>query len=1187
MFGIVLVLYVAGAQLAWGVFGAADIGLAFYPPSGVTLAALVVLPRRSWPAVIAAICAGEIGVDLYHDVDLTVAIGWTAANAIEPLVGAVALGRIAAGRPIDLGSRAGMSWFLVAAVGAGPAAASVVGGLVKATQSDQSWPSAALHWWAGDGLGVLAVGAPILVLSHAVRAVRGPSVLRGTAGVAVGTILTAIASIPVFWRSTLPPSIMTLPILVVVALRYAAVGVATVSIVLAFSANLATADGQGPFAALDISPPNQLAVAQAFLAVTILSAWYLAIETSERASALAREQVQRTARQRAESMQAVGSLSAELLRALSLDQIVDVVDRHSRDALGTSRVTLETLGANQYSAPDGSDPIRRAVHEGRTITLSSSDEITAANPAPRDPSGPARVGARAVVPLPPTSQRRGAVCFAFATPQTFDAEQLAILSAMVDSVTRAIARADRDEEERIVRRLAEVRAATSDRVARAPADAPALVAASIVEGTASAFGADAGVLYAVGADRLRLRHAHGYRTSDIAEWEDLDLTESTPLCDAIRTGTLVALADEHDWYEHYPHLAALHESTGFASTVAVPLVDMDHRPALVLGLSFTNRFAFTEGVIRLLSAAAEHWVSMMVQADLLVREHEIQRRLTTLQELTARLAAARTFADVVSAFVASGPGAFGAFHLWLGIVEASQHTLELLGETSWQRPYAQRYQTRSLDDLSLPATAVIDQRRAMYFGSADALLASFPRLIEATRASGAQALAALPLMVDDEAVGAFVLSYATPWVFDDSERRALETAADLCSQAFERVRLTEREHHAVVALQRAMLGTPDAVPFASAGFCYRPADTEMGLGGDWYDVIALPSGKVGLVVGDVVGHDVTAAAAMGQLRNAMRALATVVDDPAEVVTRLEVFMRNLDAARASTVVYAVFDPFDHTLRYHCAGHVPPLIVTSDGAFFLEEGRGTLLGCSTVARASATITLAPSAMLVFYTDGLVERRRESLDAGLARLVDAGFRLQHRDLDQFCRAIIDAMVDDAPASDDIAVLAFRSQHARFQQTIPADPGALRGLRHDVRDWLESMDAAPDRIDDVLVALGEAATNALEHAYHETPGSVEVHGMIDGRRLVLTVRDHGRWRSGPSPRHGGRGIQMMRAFCSDVEIDTGADGTTTRMVHELDAPRLATAPIVGRAPDLANGDGQRSYPVGADQGRRIPPR
>ena len=320
MFGVVGLCYAAGAELAWGIFGAGTIGLAFFPPAGVTLAAMVLVPRRSWPVVVAAIVLAEITVDLRHGLSFVTAMGWALANSVEPLVGA-SLFRSLQRSPKPMSHRLGLLRFLLAGVIGGPLVASVIAGTVKSATSNTSWFSAALHFWVGDGLGVLAIAAPILACWE-----RRPWKINRDLFEAVGfQILVLSVSVLAFWVWEAPPTFLVLPVLVVGAVRYATPGVAVASAVMAVVANTATAAGRGPFLQFDTTPQNQLAFVQLFMASVMVTVWYLAIETADRATASAAQTYERAARERAEATRAIGDLSENLLSPVSVSDIAAVV----------------------------------------------------------------------------------------------------------------------------------------------------------------------------------------------------------------------------------------------------------------------------------------------------------------------------------------------------------------------------------------------------------------------------------------------------------------------------------------------------------------------------------------------------------------------------------------------------------------------------------------------------------------------------------------------------------------------------------------------------------------------------------------------------------------------------------------------------------------------------------------------
>jgi sigma-B regulation protein RsbU (phosphoserine phosphatase) len=234
-----------------------------------------------------------------------------------------------------------------------------------------------------------------------------------------------------------------------------------------------------------------------------------------------------------------------------------------------------------------------------------------------------------------------------------------------------------------------------------------------------------------------------------------------------------------------------------------------------------------------------------------------------------------------------------------------------------------------------------------------------------------------------------------------------------------------QEHDIAQILQRSLLTMPplddDRVRF---GLHYRPAVAGLAVGGDWYDAFPLGGGRLGVVVGDVVGRGIEAASAMGQLRSGARALATAgVGGPGDVLRHLDRFAGRVPNSTMATLVYAEVDPGAGTACFACAGHPPPLLVAPDGAAtVLWDGRSLPLGLTPDAlhRAESHVELGPGARLLLYSDGLVERRVESLDTGIDRLVTTIAALGAVAPQVLVDGLADALVRDEAVSDDVCVL-----------------------------------------------------------------------------------------------------------------------------------------------------------------------
>jgi serine phosphatase RsbU (regulator of sigma subunit) len=225
-----------------------------------------------------------------------------------------------------------------------------------------------------------------------------------------------------------------------------------------------------------------------------------------------------------------------------------------------------------------------------------------------------------------------------------------------------------------------------------------------------------------------------------------------------------------------------------------------------------------------------------------------------------------------------------------------------------------------------------------------------------------------------------------------------------------------------VTLQRAVLG-PTALP---EGFAvhYEPAAGTLEVGGDWYDVVDLPGGRYGIVVGDVVGSGLPAAAVMGQLRSAGRALLLESASPAHVLTALDRFASLVPGASCSTVFCAVVDPATGTLRYSSAGHVPAIVVDVHGRARMLTAAGSLplAVVDDLDRPEAEVVLPSGSTLLLYTDGLVERRGSDLDEGMARAAAALADGRHLPPAELAALLTDQLLDDAP-DDDVAFLIYR--------------------------------------------------------------------------------------------------------------------------------------------------------------------
>jgi serine phosphatase RsbU (regulator of sigma subunit)/anti-sigma regulatory factor (Ser/Thr protein kinase) len=446
-----------------------------------------------------------------------------------------------------------------------------------------------------------------------------------------------------------------------------------------------------------------------------------------------------------------------------------------------------------------------------------------------------------------------------------------------------------------------------------------------------------------------------------------------------------------------------------------------------------------------------------------------------------------------------------------------------------------------------PAAAAIRDRRPSYWSSFGAFARRHARAAAVLRAASPRSVAILPLVGERQALGVWVLGFVDPHPFDVRERARLERVATEITVALERSLLFEFERSVATELQRSLLGPP--VLLERAGHCtrYIPAVSTLSVGGDWYGTIPLADGRIGVAVGDAVGRGLGAATVMGQLRSALGACSLRSESPADAIDTLEEFAAGITGASGTTVAYAIVDPDAKQVEYCCAGHPPPLCVTLDGdATLLEGGRTWPLGVGVEKRrTNATHDFPEGALLMLYSDGLVERRRQSLDVGLDRLLREAKARVLLPIDELADQLLDAMLADSDRTDDVVLLILRSQALTpnlLLRKLRADPDELRNLRREVRAWLELAGVDEPIANDLLIAVGEACMNVVQHAYaNEAHRLVRVEGAVIDGDVVLTVTDTGTWKEHSTRSVGGRGVKLMRDLVPSVQFSRRATGTT----------------------------------------------
>ncbi len=341
-----------------------------------------------------------------------------------------------------------------------------------------------------------------------------------------------------------------------------------------------------------------------------------------------------------------------------------------------------------------------------------------------------------------------------------------------------------------------------------------------------------------------------------------------------------------------------------------------------------------------------------------------------------------------------------------------------------------------------------------------------------------------------------------------------------------------------------------AIPGLRFAARYLAGSDEAEIGGDWYDVIPLRDGKVGLVIGDVVGRGIRAAARMAHLQGAARAYALEGLRPSLVLERTDAFAQRLERSGMATLLYAILDPEAATLRFSSAGHPPPLLVGPHPEAQFAEGRaGAPVGTvGFPVYEESVVAIEQGATVLLYTDGLVERSNIALTEGMESLREAATVIPG-DPEALCRLLPETVLEGVPG-DDTALLAVRLEPLigeRIDLVLPADSESLAPMRRALARWLKAAGADHSEAYEVLVATGEACANAIAHAYPAGDASFELSGSRARDGLQIQVRDRGRWRA-PRGELRRRGLTLMETLMDEMELDKSENGTTVTLRRRL---------------------------------------
>ena len=668
-------------------------------------------------------------------------------------------------------------------------------------------------------------------------------------------------------------------------------------------------------------------------------------------------------------------------------------------------------------------------------------------------------------------------------------------------------------------------------LAAAPTEAE--VAEAVVRAPEPAFGAASSSIYLVDEENDQIV---AVSSTDVTtgNWDDMPRSSPRAVAEVARRGDLHVVASLSQAEQHFPELAESMRRSGRNTVVLLPLTTgpADDRGGIrvlgVLAFSFLGEHRLDDSelrVVRLLGQQAGQALDRARLYDDARRREEYATFLISftrgLDEQYRLLPRARRLIERVVPEIAD----WATVRLQVG-------PTGLVEDAGGPAPDP---------ELLAERIAAVTAGGAPAFGSDDDPLGC----------------AVLPLTVRGRVLGTLALRMAPERRGGDGERIFLTGLADRAALALENARLYEQERQIARTLQRSLLAGD--LPGGDNRFAvethYQAGARDLEVGGDWFDAFLITADKLAVVVGDVVGRGIDAATTMGQLRSAVRALASAEEGPARLLQGLDRFVERVESARMATVAYAEINLAAGEMTFACAGHLPPLLHEPAGSpEFLLEARSAALGsrAGDLVRTEHRRPLRPGSRLLLYTDGLIERRTRPIDQGFAILAREFSRRRDAPLKGLAAGLADTLVGRDNADDVCLLCLTLGTEERIERSIGADRAQIALLRADLRAWLGSHGVDSGDREAIVLACSEAVANSVEHGYRDNPfGVITVVATVTADAVEVRVADHGTWRGPVTDVGRGRGLQMIHESMDEVLFDRG-DGTTVTMRRGLRGDR-----------------------------------
>lgn len=488
-------------------------------------------------------------------------------------------------------------------------------------------------------------------------------------------------------------------------------------------------------------------------------------------------------------------------------------------------------------------------------------------------------------------------------------------------------------------------------------------------------------------------------------------------------------------------------SVSLAALDMLPLPVFEDEPRQRLDLDALVLLEARAELSHALLRAHEH--ATLAQADQAQAALESARyeasRATALASVALSLSGVRAVAEVTAVLVNEGLPVLGADGVSVALVDLSGEFVDVSISDGFGPHVAKTYGRLPLDD-ALPTTLTARTGQVVILENVQGTPHDFPEFLAVAADVGVEAVVSLPLWVGDRLIGALTCTWSSAHEFDDSGLELVHALAAQAAQAIDRARLLERERSHSEALQRSLLTDPPQPDHCEIVVRYVPAAEIVQVGGDWYDSFLQQDGATVIVIGDVVGHDTAAAAAMGQVRGLLRDIGWHGGDgPAELLSCVDRAMVGLAVQTIASCVIGRIEQSEaeessgvRRLRWSNAGHPPPMVIGRDGATQVlgDLDADLVLGVDEhTSRLESQVTLDPGATVLLYTDGLIERRGQSLEEGLSRLQGLLEELADLPLQELCDQVLERLLPGA--DDDVALLAVRLHDQDRPRPVEAGP------------------------------------------------------------------------------------------------------------------------------------------------------